>query len=76
MDKYGNKGARSKIAQIKVAVPNMTLRVNDRATHLHGSGGISSHFPLAKVFASQRTLHLADGPDEVRRRIIARLETK
>ena len=76
MDKYGNKVARSEIAQIKVAVPNMALKVIDRAIQVHGGGGVSSDFPLAKAFASQRTLRLADGPDEVHRRTIARLEIK
>ncbi len=76
MDKYGNKVARSEIAQIKVAVPNMALRVIDRAIQIHGGGGVSTGFPLAKMWASQRTLRLADGPDEVHRRTIARLEIK
>lgn len=76
MDKYGNKVARSEIAQIKVAVPNAALRVIDRAIQVHGGGGVSSDFPLAKAYAGQRTLRLADGPDEVHRRTIARLELK
>lgn len=76
MDKYGNKVARSEIAQIKVAVPHMALGVIDRAIQVHGGGGVSSDFPLAKMWTSQRTLRLADGPDEVHRRTIARLEIK
>ncbi|MBI1181935.1 MAG: acyl-CoA dehydrogenase [Alphaproteobacteria bacterium] len=76
MDKYGNKVARSEIAQIKVAVPNMALRVIDRAIQVHGGGGVSADFPLARAFAGQRTLRLADGPDEVHRRTIAGIELK
>jgi acyl-CoA dehydrogenase len=76
MDKYGNKVARSEIAQIKVAVPNMALRVIDRAIQVHGGGGVSADFPLARAFAGQRTLRLADGPDEVHRRTVAQIELK
>jgi acyl-CoA dehydrogenase len=76
MDTVGNKAARSEIAQIKVAVPNMTLRVLDRAIQLHGGGGVSQAFWLAKAWAHARTLRLADGPDEVHRRQIGRLELK
>ena len=76
MDKYGNKVARSEIAQIKVAVPNMAMRVIDRAIQIHGGGGVSSDFPLARAFAGQRTLRLADGPDEVHRRTVALVELK
>jgi acyl-CoA dehydrogenase len=76
MDTAGNKAARSEIAQIKVAVPNMTLRVLDRAIQLHGGGGVSQEFWLAKAWAHARTLRFADGPDEVHRRQIARLELK
>ena len=74
MDTVGNKIARSEIAQIKVAVPNMTLKVLDDAIQIHGGVGVSQVFPLAKMYASQRTLRLADGPDEVHRRAVARLE--
>ncbi|MFN3231777.1 MAG: acyl-CoA dehydrogenase family protein [Alphaproteobacteria bacterium] len=76
MDKYGNKIARSEIAQIKVSVPNMAMKILDRAIQIHGGGGVSADFPLARAYASQRTLRLADGPDEVHRRTIARLELK
>ncbi len=76
MDKYGNKVARSEIAQIKVAVPNMAMRVIDRAIQVHGGGGVSADFPLARAFAGQRTLRLADGPDEVHRRTVALVELK
>ena len=76
MDKYGNKVARAEIAMIKVAAPNMALAVADRAIQTHGGGGVSSDFPMARMWASQRTLRLADGPDEVHRRTIARLELR
>jgi acyl-CoA dehydrogenase len=76
MDKYGNKVARSEIAQIKVAVPNMAMKVLDRAIQIHGGGGVSADFPLARAYAGQRTLRLADGPDEVHRRTIAQIELK
>ncbi|MCH8263792.1 MAG: acyl-CoA dehydrogenase family protein [Proteobacteria bacterium] len=74
MDTIGNKAARAAISQIKVAVPNMALRVIDRAIQMHGAAGISQDFPLAALWTSQRTLRLADGPDEVHRRVIARKE--
>jgi acyl-CoA dehydrogenase len=76
MDTVGNKAARSEIAQIKVAVPNMTLRVLDRAMQVHGGGGVSQEFPLAAAWAHSRTLRFADGPDEVHRRQIGRLELR
>ena len=74
MDSIGNKAARDAISQIKVAVPNMALRVIDRAIQMHGAAGVSQDFPLASLWTSQRTLRLADGPDEVHRRVIARKE--
>ena len=74
MDSIGNRAARDAISQIKVAVPNMALRVIDRAIQLHGAAGVSQDFPLASLWTSQRTLRLADGPDEVHRRVIARKE--
>ncbi|HJO12666.1 MAG: acyl-CoA dehydrogenase family protein [Gammaproteobacteria bacterium] len=74
MDTIGNKAARSAISQIKVAVPNMALRVIDHAIQLHGAAGVSQDFPLAELWTSQRTLRLADGPDAVHRRVIARKE--
>ena len=74
MDTIGNKAARDSISQIKVAVPNMALRVIDRAIQMHGAAGIGQDFPLAALWTSQRTLRLADGPDEVHRRVIARKE--
>jgi acyl-CoA dehydrogenase len=76
MDTQGNKAAKQAIAAIKVAVPNMTLRVVDRAIQLHGGGGVSQAFPLAFAWAHSRTLRFADGPDEVHRRQIARLELR
>src|SRR5437763_1966261 len=75
-DTPGNKAARQAIAEIKVAVPNMTLRVLDRAMQLHGGGGVSQEFPLAFWWAHSRTLRFADGPDEVHRRQIGRLELR
>lgn len=74
MDTVGNKGARTEIAAIKVAAPAMASYVLDRAIQAHGGGGVSGDFPLASLWAQVRTLHLADGPDEVHRRTIARNE--
>jgi acyl-CoA dehydrogenase len=74
MDTVGNKGARVEIAAIKVAVPDVASRVIDRAIQAHGGGGVSQDFPLAQLWAAMRTLHLADGPDEVHRMSIARRE--
>jgi acyl-CoA dehydrogenase len=74
MDTVGNKVAKQEIALIKVVVPNMTLQVLDWAIQAHGAGGVSNDFPLAKLWAGQRTLRLADGPDEVHRNAIAKLE--
>ncbi|CAM3972819.1 acyl-CoA dehydrogenase [Alicyclobacillus pomorum] len=76
MDTVGNKVAQKEIAMIKVVAPNMALRVIDRAIQLHGAAGVSSDFPLAEMWANTRTLRLADGPDEVHRRHIARLELR
>ena len=76
MDTVGNKEARKYISAIKVAVPNMTLSVIDRAIQIHGALGVSQDTPLAAMWTSQRTLRLADGPDEVHRRVIAREELK
>ena len=74
MDKYGNKHAASEIAQIKVVAPNVACDVIDRAIQMHGGGGVSQDFPLAKMYSFMRCLRLADGPDEVHRRSVARLE--
>ena len=74
MDKAGNKSARLEIAMIKVAAPTMALKIIDDAIQAHGGGGVTSDFGLARAYASQRTLRLADGPDEVHCRTIARME--
>jgi len=74
MDQHGNKFAASEIAQIKVAAPIMACNVIDRAIQMHGGAGVCQDFPLASMYAHMRTLRLADGPDEVHRRSIARLE--
>jgi acyl-CoA dehydrogenase len=76
MDSAGNKSARAEIAMIKVMVPNMALRVIDRAIQAHGGGGVSGDFPLAEAWANARTLRLADGPDEVHRESIAKIELR
>ena len=74
MDTVGNKDARADIAMIKVVAPSMALEVIDRAIQLHGGAGICEDFGLAAAWAHARTLRLADGPDEVHRRAVARLE--
>jgi acyl-CoA dehydrogenase len=74
MDTVGNKAARAEIAMIKVAAPNMALRVIDDAIQAFGAAGVSGDFPLAGSWAGIRTLRLADGPDEVHRNQIAKLE--
>jgi len=74
MDRRGNKAAMKEIAMIKVAVPTMACQVLDWAIQAHGAAGVSDDFPLAAAWAHARTLRLADGPDEVHRNQIARLE--
>ena len=74
MDKVGNKAAAAEIAMIKVQAPNMALRIIDDAIQAHGGGGVSDDYGLASAYAHQRTLRLADGPDEVHNRAIARIE--
>jgi acyl-CoA dehydrogenase len=74
MDTAGNKVARKEIAMIKVAAPNMALTVIDWAIQAHGGAGVCEDFPLARMYAKARTLRLADGPDEVHRNQIGKLE--
>jgi acyl-CoA dehydrogenase len=74
MDTVGNRAAKAEIAMIKVAAPTMTLKVLDWAIQMHGGGGVSDDFPLAALWAGARTLRLADGPDEVHREQIGKLE--
>ncbi|HLG88695.1 MAG TPA: acyl-CoA dehydrogenase family protein [Alphaproteobacteria bacterium] len=76
MDTVGNKEARAEIAMIKVAAPNMACKVIDWAIQAHGGGGVSNDFPLADAYATARTIRLADGPDEVHRNQIGKLELK
>ena len=76
MDMHGNKEARKEIAMIKVSAPNMACTIIDWAIQAHGAGGVSNDFGLSKMYAQSRTLRLADGPDEVHRNQIARLELK
>jgi acyl-CoA dehydrogenase len=76
IDTVGNKHARTEIAAIKVAAPNMALKIIDRAIQVHGGGGVSDDFPLAWSYAHMRTLRLADGPDEVHKLSIARRELR
>jgi acyl-CoA dehydrogenase len=74
MDTVGNKIAKAEIAMIKVIAPNMACQITDWAIQAHGGGGVSGDFPVASFYAHQRTLRLADGPDEVHRNAIAKLE--
>jgi acyl-CoA dehydrogenase len=74
MDTAGNKSAKSEIAMIKVVAPQMACQVIDWAIQVHGGGGVSDEFPLAYYYAQARTLRFADGPDEVHRNAIAKLE--
>jgi acyl-CoA dehydrogenase len=76
MDTVGNKDAKAEIAMIKVVAPNVACKVVDRAIQVHGGGGVSQDFHLAKAYAGSRTLRLADGPDEVHRETIAKVELR
>jgi acyl-CoA dehydrogenase len=76
MDTVGNKGAHTEIQAIKIATPRTVVDIIDKAVQLHGAGGVSQDFPLAELWAAARTLRLADGPDEVHQRSLARRELK
>lgn len=76
MDTVGNKAARAEIAMIKVAAPNMLCEIVDWAIQAHGGGGVTTDYGLARAYANARTLRLADGPDEVHRNQIGRIELK
>ncbi|MGW3632129.1 acyl-CoA dehydrogenase family protein [Streptomyces sp. NPDC005122] len=76
MDTVGNRGAHTEIQAIKIATPRTVVDILDKAVQLHGAGGVSQDFPLAELWASARTLMLADGPDEVHQRSLARREIK
>jgi acyl-CoA dehydrogenase len=76
MDTVGNRHARIEISGIKFAVPNICLRIVDRAIQVHGGGGVSQDYPLASMYAGLRTLRLADGPDEVHKLSLARQELR
>jgi acyl-CoA dehydrogenase len=76
IDNHGAKGARTEIAAIKVVVPRIACTIIDRAIQIHGAGGLSDDFPLAYFYAWARALRMADGPDEVHLRSVAREELK
>ena len=76
IDNYGAKSARKEIAAIKVVAPSMALRVVDRAIQVFGGAGVADDVPLASWWAGLRTLRIADGPDEVHVRDVARLELR
>jgi acyl-CoA dehydrogenase len=76
MDRAGNKAARSDVAMIKVVAPTMALRVIDRAIQAFGGAGVAEHPGLAELWANARALRLADGPDEVHRATVAKLELR
>jgi len=76
MDTVGNKGAHSEIQAIKIATPETVQWILDKAIQVHGAGGLSQDFPLAASFAGIRTLRFADGPDEVHRNAIGKMELK
>ncbi|WP_063733913.1 acyl-CoA dehydrogenase family protein [Streptomyces sp. RTd22] len=76
MDTVGNREAHTEIQSIKIATPRTVVGILDQAVQLHGAGGVSQDFPLAELWAAARTLRLADGPDEVHQRSLARRELK
>ncbi|MEU8523487.1 acyl-CoA dehydrogenase family protein [Streptomyces sp. NBC_01216] len=76
MDTVGNRGAHTEIQAIKIATPRAVVDIIDKAVQVHGAGGVSQDFPLAELWSAARTLRLADGPDEVHQRSLARRELK
>jgi acyl-CoA dehydrogenase len=76
MDQHGARSVRDKIASIKVAVPELTGRVVDRAVQIYGGAGVSDDVPLARALVGLRSLRIADGPDAVHKRTVARMEIK
>jgi acyl-CoA dehydrogenase len=76
MDTVGNQGAHTEIQAIKIATPATVQHIIDRAIQAHGAGGVGQDFPLAQLWAAARTLRLADGPDEVHKRSLARRELR
>jgi alkylation response protein AidB-like acyl-CoA dehydrogenase len=76
IDNRGLAGALSAVSQIKVIAPNMAQEVIDMAMQIHGGGGLSNDFPLAAAWTNARVLRLADGPDEVHRGVVARIELR
>jgi acyl-CoA dehydrogenase len=76
LDAQGVRAAASLISQIKVIAPRVALEVIDQAVQLHGGAGVSQDFPLARMWANVRTLRLADGPDAVHRRVVAKAELR
>ncbi len=76
MDTVGVKGAMSEISQIKVVAPNMAQQVIDAAIQVHGGAGVSEDFPLTALLGYARILRIADGPDEVHRALVAKLELR
>ena len=76
MDVLGNKEARVHVSAVKAMVPEITCRIIDQAIQMHGATGISKWTPLAQMYAGQRTLRLADGPDEVHHMVVGRNEVQ
>jgi acyl-CoA dehydrogenase len=76
MDTVGNRAAAAEISEIKIAAPTIAARIVDRAIQVHGAAGLSDDFPLARHYAVQRALRLADGPDEVHKLALARRELR